>query len=61
MEENKTITKADEVRAFIASMSLLLESGGFLLHSVHFKRNDEGKVEDIRLSYEERVTNDNQQ
>ena len=54
MATNQTISKADEVRALLAALSRTLESEDFLLHTVRFKRNEQGELENVVMTYDEK-------
>lgn len=47
-------SKAEEVREFLTSFNDALEKDGFRLRTVHFDRNDDGVVTNVRLSYDEK-------
>lgn len=47
------ITKADEVRALLASLDTQLTKEGFFLHTVRFNRENDSDTPNIVLSYEE--------
>lgn len=47
------ITKADEVRALLASLDRQLTKEGFFLHTVRFNRENDSDTPNIVLSYEE--------
>ena len=49
----KQITKADEVRALLASLDRQLTKEGFFLHTVRFNRENDSDTPNIVLSYEE--------
>ena len=48
------MTKADEVRALLASLDRQLTKEGFFLHTVRFNRENDADTPNIVLSYEER-------
>ena len=50
---DRTIT-ANEVRGFFAEANKQFEGADFFLHSVHFERDDAGKLTRIRITYENR-------
>lgn len=55
METGQTISKADEVRALLASLNRTLEQECFYLRSVHFDRDEQtDTLQNIRLNYMER-------
>lgn len=47
------MTKADEVRALLASLDRQLTKEGFFLHTVRFNRENDSDTPNIVLSYEE--------
>ena len=47
------ITKADEVRALLASLDRQLTKEGFFLHTVRFNRENDADTPNIVLNYEE--------
>lgn len=47
------ITKADKVRALLASLDRQLTKEGFSLHTVRFNRENDSDTPNIVLSYEE--------
>lgn len=53
--------KISEVRAFLASASKQFERENIFLHNVRFKRDDNGVLTGITLSYEDRTTSDTQE
>lgn len=57
---NKNL-KISEVRAFLASASRQFEQGGIYLERALFKRDDNGVLTGITLSYEDRTTSDTQE
>lgn len=51
----------EEIRGFLASASRQFEQGGIYLERVLFKRDDNGVLTGITLSYEDRTTSDTQE
>lgn len=47
------MTKADKVRALLASLDRQLTKEGFFLHTVRFNRENDSDTPNIVLSYEE--------
>lgn len=52
MEENNE-KKIDAVRAFLIAANKQFEAQGIRLERVIFKRDEEGKLSGVRLSYED--------
>lgn len=52
MEENNE-NKIDAVRAFLAAANKQFEAQGIRLERVIFKRDEDGKLSGVRLSYED--------
>lgn len=52
MEENNE-NKIDAVRAFLIAANKQFEAQGIRLERVIFKRDEEGKLSGVRLSYED--------
>lgn len=52
MEENNE-KKIDAVRAFLIAANNQFEAHGIRLQRVNFKRDEEGKLSGVRLSYED--------
>lgn len=54
------VIKADEVRAFLASLDKQLRKSGFILNTVRFKRTDDTYEPEILLNYERNASDTNE-
>ena len=50
------MTKADEIRAFLAALDKQLTQDGFFMNRIRFIRSDDGQLTNIYIDYEEKDT-----
>ena len=53
MKETKKKNRIDAVRAFLIAANTQFEAQGIRLERVIFKRDEDGKLSGVRLSYED--------